>query len=200
MTTTTTNPVLAATLAPAASLWERHGEAITTVLCAAFVGAGWLAHRAGLGVVGTSLISWWATCSVGIDRRLKGRPPSSRIGELDVDLLMVVAAIGAAAIGYWFDGALLIFIFALSGTLEGYASARTKRDIEALMALHPEDALVVRDGREQRVPAATLAVSELLIVKPGERIAADGTVVEGTSAVNQASDHRRVDARRQTCR
>ncbi|MEO8901805.1 MAG: heavy metal translocating P-type ATPase [Polyangiaceae bacterium] len=100
---------------------------------------------------------------------------------------MVVAAIGAAAIGYWFDGALLIFIFALSGTLEGYASARTKRDIEALMALHPEDALVVRDGREQRVLAATLAVGELLIVKPGERIAADGIVAEGTSAVNQAS-------------
>jgi cation transport ATPase len=55
------------------------------------------------------------------------------------------------------------------------------------MALHPEDALVVRDGRQQRVSAATLVINELLIVKPGERIAADGTVAEGTSAVNQAS-------------
>ena len=80
--------------------------------------------------------------------------------ELDVDLLMVVAPIGAARIDYWFDGALLIFIFASSGTLEGYAGARTERDIEALMALHPEDALVVRNGREERVPANVSAGSD----------------------------------------
>jgi Cd2+/Zn2+-exporting ATPase len=100
---------------------------------------------------------------------------------------MVVAAVGAASIGAWADGALLILIFALSGTLEGYASARTKRDIEALMALHPDEALVVREGREVRVPASTLAVGDLVIVKPGERISADGRVVEGSSAVDQAS-------------
>jgi Cd2+/Zn2+-exporting ATPase len=100
---------------------------------------------------------------------------------------MVVAAVGAASIGAWADGALLILIFALSGTLEGYASARTKRDIEALMALHPDEALVVREDREVRVPASTLAVGDLVIVKPGERISADGRVVEGSSAVDQAS-------------
>ncbi len=187
MTTTTLTPALVTARLPAASLWERHGEAITTVLCAAFVGAGWLAHRAGLGVVGTSLIFLVGYVLGGYRQAIEGTTTLLKDRELDVDLLMVVAAIGAAAIGYWFDGALLIFIFALSGTLEGYASARTKRDIEALMALHPEDALVVREGREQRVPAATLVVGELLIVKPGERIAADGTVIEGTSAVNQAS-------------
>jgi Cd2+/Zn2+-exporting ATPase len=187
MTTTTSNPALAARRPPPAALWEKHGEAITTVLCAVFVGAGWVAHRAGLGNVGTALIFLVGYVLGGYRQAIEGTSTLFKDRELDVDLLMVVAAIGAAAIGYWFDGALLIFIFALSGTLEGYASARTKRDIEALMALHPEDALVVRDGREQRVPAATLAVNELLIVKPGERIAADGIIAEGTSAVNQAS-------------
>ncbi len=187
MTTTTLNPALVAARPLAASLWERHGEAITTVLCAAFVGAGWLAQRAGIGAVGTTLLFLVGYVLGGYRQAIEGTTTLLKDRELDVDLLMVVAAIGAAAIGYWFDGALLIFIFALSGTLEGYASARTKRDIEALMALHPEDALVVRDGREQRVPAATLAVGDLLLVKPGERIAADGAVVEGTSAVNQAS-------------
>jgi Zn2+/Cd2+-exporting ATPase len=187
MTTTTLDPALAAPRPPAAALWENHGEAITTVLCAVFVGGGWVAHRAGLGATGTALIFLVGYVLGGYRQALEGTTTLFRDRELDVDLLMVVAAIGAAAIGYWFDGALLIFIFALSGTLEGYASARTKRDIEALMALHPEDALVVRDGREQRVSAATVAVNELLIVKPGERIAADGIVTEGTSAVNQAS-------------
>ena len=185
--TTTLNPALASAQPPVPSVWEKHGEAITTVLCAVFVGAGWVAQRAGLGAVGTALIFLVGYVLGGYRQAIEGTTTLLKERELDVDLLMVVAAIGAAAIGYWFDGALLIFIFALSGTLEGYASARTKRDIEALMALHPEDALVVRDGREQRVPAATLMISELLIVKPGERIAADGTVAEGTSAVNQAS-------------
>jgi Cd2+/Zn2+-exporting ATPase len=187
MTTTTSNRTLGAARPPAASVWEKHGEAITTVLCAMFVSAGWVAHRAGLGAVGSALIFLVGYVLGGYRQAIEGTTTLLKDRELDVDLLMVVAAIGAAAIGYWFDGALLILIFALSGTLEGYASARTKRDIEALMALHPEDALVVRDGHEQRVPAATVMLNELLIVKPGERIAADGTVTEGTSAVNQAS-------------
>ena len=107
--------------------------------------------------------------------------------ELEVDLLMVVAAIGAAAIGAWGDGALLILIFALSGTIEGYASARTKRGIEALMALRPEEALVERGGEEVTVPASSLLPGDVVIVRPGERIPADGRVVEGSSTVDQAS-------------
>src|SRR5450432_1354068 len=174
MTTTTLNPALAAARPPVASAWEKHGEAITTVLCAVFVGAGWGAHRAGLGTVGTAVTFLVGYVLGGYRQAIEGTTTRLKDRELDVDLLMVVAAIGAAMIGYWFDGALLIFIFALSGTLEGYASARTKRDIEALMALHPEDASVVRDGREERGPAATIAVGEVGLVKPGERIAADG--------------------------
>jgi Cd2+/Zn2+-exporting ATPase len=170
-----------------ADRWEKHGEAITTALCALFVAAGWLGSRAGLGVVATNALFLVGYVLGGYRQAIEGTTTLIKDRELDVDLLMVVAAIGAAMIGYWFDGALLIFIFALSGTLEGYASARTKRDIEALMALHPEDASVVRDGREERVPAATIAVGEVVLVKPGERIAADGEVLEGSSAVNQAS-------------
>ncbi|MGD0678672.1 MAG: heavy metal translocating P-type ATPase [Polyangiaceae bacterium] len=187
MSPTTPNSTLPAARPSRALLWQSHGEAFTTALCAGFVGAGWLAHRGGIGVVGTNAIFVAGYLLGGYRQAIEGVTTLLRDRELDVDLLMVVAAIGAAAIGYWFDGALLIFIFALSGTLEGYASARTKRDIEALIAIHPEDAIVVREGREVRVPADTLAVDELFVVRPGERIAADGTVVEGTSAVDQAS-------------
>ena len=169
------------------SRWERHGEAVTTALCAVFVVGGWLASRAGVGAIGTAALFSVGYVLGGYRQAIEGITTLVTKRELDVDLLMVVAAIGAACIGYWFDGALLIFIFASSGTLEGYAGARTKRDIEALMALHPEDALVLRNGREERVPADTLAIGEVVLVKPGERIAADGRVLEGASTVNQAS-------------
>ena len=187
MTTIAVKPLEIEARSSLGALWELHGEALTTLLCAIFVGAGWFAQRARFPAAGTALIYLVGYLLGGYRQAIEGTTTLVKDRELDVDLLMVVAAIGAAAIGYWFDGALLIFIFALSGTLESYASARTKRDIEALMALHPEDALVVRKGEERRVPAASLAIAELFIIKPGERIAADGVIVEGTSAVNQAS-------------
>lgn len=183
------------------TLWTRHGEAITTALCAVFVATGALAAHAEL-ATGYSIALFLAGYIVGGYRQaIEGTTKLVRERELDVDLLMVVAAIGAAAIGAWFDGALLIFIFALSGTLEGYASARTQRDIEALMALNPEEATVVSDGNELRVSIEELAVGDVVIVKPGERIPADGVVIEGSSLVDQASItgeaapvHKQVDA------
>jgi Zn2+/Cd2+-exporting ATPase len=166
--------------------WRDHGEAVTTALCAIAVTIGWLLLRSGHHLFGvTVLVSGYILG--GYRQARDGVLTLIRERELDVDLLMVVAAIGAAAIGEWFDGALLIFIFALSGTVEGYASARTTRDITALMALAPDEAVVLRDGAEQVVPASALRVGDRIIVRPGARIPADGSVAEGTSAVNQAS-------------
>jgi Zn2+/Cd2+-exporting ATPase len=127
MTTTTLDvrPSIARSHPTGAGLWTKHGEALTTALCALFVATGWLASRAGVGAVGTSAIFLAGYVLGGYRQAIEGTTTLFRERELDVDLLMVVAAIGAAIIGYWFDGALLIFIFALSGTLEGYASART---------------------------------------------------------------------------
>ncbi|MDB4956947.1 MAG: zosA [Myxococcales bacterium] len=169
------------------TLWTKHGEAITTAICALFVLAGALIARAGVSswvADGFFLIGYVAG---GYRQAIEGTTKLVRERELDVDLLMVVAAIGAASIGYWFDGALLIFIFALSGTLEGYASARTQRDIESLMALNPEEAVVLRDGVEVRVAIDQLQIDDVVLVKPAERIPADGVVLEGASLVNQAS-------------
>jgi cation-transporting P-type ATPase J len=106
---------------------------------------------------------------------------------LDVDLLMVVAALGAAAIGQLTDGALLIVIFATSGALEALATARTEDSVRGLLALAPATATVLTGSDERRVPAAELAVGDLVLVRPGERIAADGTVVDGASEVDQAT-------------
>jgi len=106
---------------------------------------------------------------------------------LDVDLLMIVAALGAAAIGQVLDGALLIVIFATSGALEALATARTADSVRGLLDLAPTTATRLREGGEETVPAADLAVGDLVLIRPGERIGADGTVVEGTGEVDQAT-------------
>ncbi|WP_308221155.1 heavy metal translocating P-type ATPase [Nocardia sputi] len=107
---------------------------------------------------------------------------------LDVDLLMVVAAIGAAAIGQVLDGGLLIVIFATSGALEALATARTEDSVRGLLDLAPDTAtLLTPEGGEQTVAAADLAVGAVILVRPGDRIAADGCVVGGASEVDQAT-------------
>jgi len=107
---------------------------------------------------------------------------------LDVDLLMVVAALGAAAIGQVMDGALLIVIFATSGALEALATARTADSVRGLLDLAPATATrLVRDGTEQAIPVEELAVGDLVLVRPGERVGADGRVLDGASEVDQAS-------------
>ncbi|GGV53391.1 metal-transporting ATPase [Streptomyces griseoflavus] len=107
---------------------------------------------------------------------------------LDVDLLMVVAALGAAAIGQVLDGALLIVIFAGSGALEAVATARTADSVRGLLDLAPTTASrLLPDGTEETVDTGRLAVGDTVLVRPGERIGADGRVVDGASEVDQAT-------------
>ncbi len=107
---------------------------------------------------------------------------------LDVDLLMVAAAIGAAAIGQVFDGALLIVIFATSGALEAVATKRTEDSVRGLLDLAPDTATrITNGGAEEVVDTAVLDVGDVLMIRPGERIGGDGTVVDGASEVDQAT-------------
>jgi heavy metal translocating P-type ATPase len=108
--------------------------------------------------------------------------------SLDVDLLMVVAAIGAAAIGQVLDGGLLIVIFATSGALEAFATQRTADSVRGLLDLAPEQAVrVSASGDEDVVDTALLVIGDEILVRPGERIGADGEVVDGSSDVDQAT-------------
>ncbi|MET9319125.1 heavy metal translocating P-type ATPase [Streptomyces sp. NPDC003038] len=107
---------------------------------------------------------------------------------LDVDLLMIVAAIGAASIGQVRDGALLIVIFATSGALEALATARTQDAVRGLLDLAPATGTrLTRDGREETVATEDLVVGDTLLVRPGERVGADGRVLDGVSEIDQAT-------------
>ncbi len=107
--------------------------------------------------------------------------------QLDINLLMLVAAAGSASIGHWGEGAVLLFLFSLSGALERYTMERTARSIESLVELRPDTALVLRNGDEIRVRVEEIAVGERVRTKPGERFAVDGVIVEGDTAADEAT-------------
>ena len=112
---------------------------------------------------------------------------SVRNGRFEIDFLMLVAAGGAAILGKFEEGALLLALFSVGHALEGYAMGRARRAIEALAELAPPTAVVRgEDGVEREVPVETLAVGDTVVVKPNERIPADGFVLAGNSSVNQA--------------
>lgn len=107
--------------------------------------------------------------------------------QVNVDLLMVLAAAGAAIIGNWAEGAILLSLFSTSNALEEYSLDRTKNAVRALMDLTPETALVERDGAMVTIPVEDLALGDTIVVQPGERIPADAVVIHGSSAVDQAA-------------
>ena len=109
-----------------------------------------------------------------------------RLKKFEIDTLMLVAAAGAAVLGAWAEGALLLFLFSLGHALEHYAMGRAKQAIEALAKLAPRTALVRRDGELREVPVEDLAVGDIVIVKPDLRLPAAGFLIKGVSSVNQA--------------
>ena len=106
--------------------------------------------------------------------------------SLDMNVLMTVAVIGAVAIGEHAEGAAVAFLFSLSELLESWSVGRARRAIQALMRLAPDTALVRRGSNFREVPAEEVAVGETILVKPGQKVPLDGTVLGGSSAIDQA--------------
>src|SRR5690606_804648 len=107
---------------------------------------------------------------------------------LDIDLLMVVAAVAAAAVGAPFEGAVLLTLFSISTTLEERALGRARRAIEALMALRPETAFRRSDdGAVVEIPAGDLQIDDIIVLRPGARVPADAVIVSGRSSLDEAN-------------
>ncbi|GIO13743.1 ATPase [Cohnella xylanilytica] len=186
MTTSETLTVSSAKARRSGKEWlERYGEGMAALASGVLIAVAWtLEKHTHAGAVAFYLLAFAVG---GFVKAKEGLMTLIEERDLDVNLLMIVAAIGAACIGYWTEGAMLIFIFSLSGALETYTMDRSSRDISSLMDLKPETAVRYADGAETVVPIERLAVGDLVVVKPGERIPADGVVKEGASSVNQAS-------------
>lgn len=187
MPTTLTRPAAAGESTPASK------RGLFALAEARWAGAALAAYLLGLAADlggGPLWLSWalYLTCYVtgGWEPAWAGLQ-ALRDKTLDVDLLMIVAAIGAAAIGQVSDGGLLIVIFATSGALEAFATARTEDSVRGLLDLAPDTAVLLRDGEERTVRTEDLDVGDEILVRPGERIGADGDVVAGGSEVDQSS-------------
>ncbi|MFA4964961.1 MAG: HAD-IC family P-type ATPase, partial [Thermoleophilia bacterium] len=169
--------------APQRSFWLTEPRALLTLVAGALVGAGfaaeWLAPAAA---------PWWFAAAMAAGGAYVARAAffSLRARQVDMNVLMALAAVGAAAIGQWSEAGLVTFLFGLGTVLQVATLERTRRAISGLMELAPSVATVLRDGTEVAVPVAEVAVGDLVLVRPGERAAVDGVVVEGTAAANQA--------------
>lgn len=166
---------------------KEHQELILAVLSGIIIFFAWRMDSVGLE---TASIAAYITAYVigGYSKAKEGITETIKSRKLNVEILMILAAVGSAIIGYWTEGAILIFIFAMSGALETYAMNKSHREISALMELQPEEAWLVRGGFEPiKVPVSELTPGDHVLVKPGERIPVDGVIFKGQSTIDEAA-------------
>jgi len=165
----------------------RNTELIFALACGAFLGIGFAAAKLLPALPGwIPLACYLAGYFFGGFFTVREAIENLRLGKFEIDTLMLVAAAGAAALGAFAEGALLLFLFSLGHALEHYAMGRAKQAIEALAELAPRTATVRRDGDTHDVPVEELVLGDVVVVRPNERLPADGFVVKGESSVNQA--------------
>lgn len=171
-----------------AGWYERNRELAWSLASGASLIVGWLIGRFTAAPETASIVLYVIAYVFGARDNVAHFIGDMKRGHFrfNIDLLMVVAAIGAAALGEWAEGALLLFLFSLGHALEHYALGRARNAIKALGELSPESAVVIRNGSEVSIPIDAVVAGDRVVVKPAERIAVDGTIEQGTSSVNQA--------------
>jgi Cd2+/Zn2+-exporting ATPase len=171
-----------------AGWYAHHKELVWSLTGGALLLAAWAGER-WLGLPrGTALVLYLLSYGFGgfdLVRHWVGSLAKGRL-TFDIDLLMLLAALGAAALGQWVEGAFLLFLFSLAHALEHYALGRARGAIRALADLAPTMARVLRDQQMREVPVEDVTAGEVVVVRPAERIPVDGEVQNGHSVVNQA--------------
>jgi Cd2+/Zn2+-exporting ATPase len=167
-------------------VFGKNTELIFAIICGVLLGIGF-----GLSFVDSvpqwvSLALYIGAYSFGGFYTAKEAVETVAKGGFEIDFLMLVAAIGAAILGEWAEGALLLFLFSLGHALEHYAMNKARKSIAALAELAPKTALLKKNGKTEEVGIEKLNLGDIIVVKPNSKISADGVVVDGKSSVNQA--------------
>lgn len=164
-----------------------NSELIFALICGGLLGVGFAIEKLAAGApewLPTAM--YVAAYFFGGFYTLREAIDNLRLKRFEIDTLMLVAAAGAAALGAWAEGALLLFLFSLGHALEAYAMGRAKKAIEALAGLAPRTAHVRRDGDVKEIAVEELIVGDTVIVRPNERLPADGFISQGETSINQA--------------
>jgi Zn2+/Cd2+-exporting ATPase len=165
---------------------RRRRRELATALAGLFIALAVGARLGGLSEVAVAGLYLAAIAAGGLTVARAGWSTLRTTRSLDMNALMTIAAVGAAFVGEWAEGAVAMFLFSLGNTLEAYTMDRARNAIRRLMDLSPRRATVLRDGREEVVPVEELRVGDNILVRPGERLPMDGAVLTGHSHVNQA--------------
>jgi heavy metal translocating P-type ATPase len=164
----------------------RNPKVVTSVISGLLLLVGWLVGMTGVPETITTVLYITAMLVGGYYFGREALEELIYEREVGIELLMTVAAIVATLMGEAGEGAMLAFLYSISEAAEGYTEEKTRAAIKALMDLAPKVALVRRDGTEREVPVEELQVGDVFIVRPGESLATDGTIVVGSSSINQA--------------
>lgn len=167
-------------------IFGKNTELIFSIICGALLGIGF-------GLTYIEAVPSWVSLSLYIGAYFFGGFFTAKEaiqtvakGGFEIDFLMLVAAIGAAILSEWAEGALLLFLFSMGHALEHFAMNKARKSIAALAELAPKTALLKRNGKTEEVGIEELSIGDIIVVKPNSKISADGVVVSGSSSVNQA--------------
>ncbi len=159
----------------------------TVLLSIVFLLLGWVAGQIYGEGSSESVIGYGLSILIGGSRLFKAGLRNLIKLQFDMRTLMTIAIIGAAFIGEWGEGAAVVILFAISEALEAYSMDKARKSIQSLMNISPREALINRNGEEKLISVEEIEIGDIMIVKPGQKIAMDGKILSGTSSVNQAS-------------
>lgn len=167
-------------------IFGRNTELVFSIICGVLLGVAFLSEKTGFLPPFITLPLYIGAYFFGGYFTAKEAIQTISRGGFEIDFLMLVAAIGAAFLGSWAEGALLLFLFSLGHALEHFAMGKARKSIESLTGLTPKTALLKHGEQIKEVGIETLKRGDIIVIKPNTKISADGIVVKGASSVNQA--------------
>ncbi len=168
------------------SIWKQE-TTLRVLLAFLLLAAAWIAGNMQLEHGFIPVLLYGASILIGGYKLLLQGLKNLAAFQFDMRTLMTVAVIGASAIGEWGEAAVVVILFAVSEALESYSMEKARESIRSLLDIAPKQALIKREGKEQLVPVEDIQIKDVMMVKPGEKIAMDGIVIKGSATVNQAA-------------